>query len=185
MPMPVRVETTEFEGLLRVYTGRARDARGFFSEVYSQRMFSEAGIPAAFVQDSMSESAKGVLRGMHYQLMPEGQGKLVRCLHGAVFDVAVDLRVGSATFGKWYGLELSAENGVALFIPVGFAHGFLVLEEASLLHYKCTAHHAPECERTLSYCCPKVGIVWPEVARMVSDRDAVAPGLEEEEYNFG
>src|SRR5690606_21687786 len=104
---------------------------------------------------------KGTLRGLHYQNRPEGMGKLVRCVHGSVFDVAVDLRHGSPTYGQWHGLELTAENHLSFWVPAGFAHGFIALEDDSLVHYKCSAHHAPESERSLNYACPKVAITWP------------------------
>lgn len=184
MPMPVSVEEGGLNGLLLVRTGLFRDERGFFAETYSRNMFRAAGFEAEFVQDNLSESCLGTLRGMHYQIHPGAMGKLVRCVRGAVFDVAVDLRRGSPTFGHWRGHTLSEANGLSLWIPEGFAHGFVSLEDHTLVHYKCSAHHAPECERSLSYKCPKIGIEWPMTPKVVSKKDAAAPGLEAAEYNF-
>ncbi len=182
--MPVDVERTSLEGVWVIRSELFRDDRGFFCELYSQRAFLEVGLNAVFVQDNLSESARGVLRGMHFQVLPEGMGKLVRCLRGAVFDVAVDLRRGSPTYGCWEGRELSEANGFALWIPVGFAHGFLALSDRALVHYKCTNFHAPHAERSLSYRCPRVGIVWPASPTIVSPRDAAAPGLDDCDHNF-
>jgi dTDP-4-dehydrorhamnose 3,5-epimerase len=184
MPMPVTLESTPIDGLLIVKTGVFHDERGFFSESHSQKMWQEAGFTATFVQDNLSKSAKGTLRGLHYQNQPEGMGKLVRCLSGAVYDVAVDLRKASPTYGQWHGLELSGENHLSFWVPAGFAHGFLALEDDSLVHYKCTAHHAPDCERALNYACPKVGIAWPVEPTIITQKDADAPGLDDVDTNF-
>ncbi len=184
MPMPVAIEKTEFDGLYVVRTGLIRDDRGFFAETYSKNMYREAGLAGEFVQDNLSESAKGTLRGMHYQIEPDGMVKLVRCLRGAIYDVVVDLRRGAPTFGKWWGCELNERDGATLWIPVGFAHGFLALEESSVVHYKCTAHHVPSAERSLSYACPKVGIEWPAPPALISKKDIAAPCLDEAEFNF-
>jgi len=184
MPMPVTIEPTDVPDVLIVRTGCARDDRGYFSESYSRRMWAEAGFTKDFVQDNVSFSAKGTLRGMHYQIHPEAMGKLVRCLRGSIFDVAVDLRDGSPTFGKWIGQELSEENQLSFWVPVGFAHGFLALEDDTLVHYKCTAHHAPEHERALNYNCPDVGIQWPFEPTRITDKDRDAPTLSAAEFNF-
>jgi dTDP-4-dehydrorhamnose 3,5-epimerase len=184
MPMPVKITPTELDGVLVVQTGVARDHRGFFSETYSREMFAKAGFTDSFVQDNLSESKKGTLRGLHYQLEPKGMGKLVRVVRGAVFDVAVDLRRGSPSFGKWVGRTLTAENGLCLWVPIGFAHGFLALADETLVLYKCTAIHAPEAERAVNYADPAIGIHWPEPAVLVTDKDAGAPRLEGAEYNF-
>lgn len=184
MPMPVNMEATEIEGVLLVKTGLIRDNRGYFSESYSRMMWEDAGFTETFVQDNLSQSARGTLRGMHYQIEPEGMGKLVRCVKGAIFDVAVDLRRSSPSFGQWVGRGLTGENGHALWVPAGFAHGFLALDDDTLVYYKCTAHHAPDFERSLSYKCPKVGITWPLTPTLVSPKDEIAPGLDEAEYNF-
>lgn len=184
MPMPVTMEPTGFDGIQIIKTGLFRDVRGFFSETYSKMMYAEAGFSEEFVQDNLSESCKGTLRGLHYQIHPQPMGKLVRCIKGAVFDVVVDLRRSSATFGKWWGCELNEANGITLWIPIGFAHGFISLEDGTLVHYKCTGYHSPACERSLSYKCPKVGIQWPVAPSVISPKDAAAPDLDHAEYNF-
>lgn len=155
------------------------DARGFFLETYSARRYAAAGIPPAFVQDNVSRSRRGVLRGLHYQ-EPDAQGKLVSALEGAVWDVAVDVRVGSPTFGRWAGAELSAANKQQLWVPPGFAHGFVVLSDEALFAYKCTAYYRPEYERVVRWDDPAIGIAWPEMgARTLSPKDAGAPTLAE------
>jgi dTDP-4-dehydrorhamnose 3,5-epimerase len=184
MPMPVTFHTTEIPGVLVIETGVFRDQRGFFSESYNREVWAEKGFVETFVQDNISLSVKGTLRGMHYQLEPHGMGKLVRVVHGAVFDVAVDIRCGSPTYGQWVGRELSGSNGLSLWVPPGFAHGFVALGDNTLVAYKCSACHAPASERSLSYACPKVGIDWPLEPTVISDKDAAAPGLDEAETNF-
>ncbi|HEX3572332.1 MAG TPA: dTDP-4-dehydrorhamnose 3,5-epimerase [Acidobacteriaceae bacterium] len=136
------------------------DERGFFLEVYNQATFEKLGLPKAFVQDNHSGSQKGVLRGLHYQIQ-QPQGKLVRALSGAIFDVAVDLRRGSRQFGQWVGVELSAENKRQLWVPPGFAHGFLTLTDFAEVSYKVTQLYAPEHERSLLWNDPAVGVQWP------------------------
>jgi dTDP-4-dehydrorhamnose 3,5-epimerase len=182
--MPVTFTETEIDGVLVAKTGIFHDQRGFFSESYSERMWREAGFNEVFLQDNVSKSAKGVLRGMHYQINPDGMGKLVHVISGAIFDVAVDLRQESPTFGKWVGRELTGENHLALWVPVGFAHGFVALEDDTLVHYKCTNVHAPDSERSLSYKDPAVGIEWPLQPTIVSDKDEVAPLLADADTNF-
>ena len=184
MPMEVRIQPTEIESVLEVHTGIVEDERGSFSESYSSEMWSRAGFEQDFVQDNLSRSCRGTLRGMHYQINPDGMGKLVRCLSGAIFDVAVDLRRSSETFGQWVGRELSGANGVSLWVPVGFAHGFVALEEGSLVHYKCTAIHTPANERSLSYRDPRLGIAWPIAPTVVSAKDEEAPLFDAAEMNF-
>ncbi|MEJ0100732.1 MAG: dTDP-4-dehydrorhamnose 3,5-epimerase [Pseudomonadota bacterium] len=154
------------------------DARGFFMESYNERAFSAAmGIAVHFVQDNHSRSACGVLRGLHYQLAPHAQGKLVRVTSGRVFDVAVDMRRGSSRFGQWAGVELSCENHRQLWIPPGFAHGFLVLSESADFLYKTTDYYAPQAERSVKWDDQSIGIRWPLAAGSkptVSDKDAAA-----------
>lgn len=154
------------------------DARGFFLETWNARSFGDAGIEAAFVQDNHSRSERGVIRGMHYQLR-KPQGKLVRVVHGAVFDVAVDVRRGSPSFGRWVGQELSDANAKMMWVPPGFAHGFLVLSESADFLYKCTDFYAPEHERTLAWNDPAVGVEWPlgGMAPSVSAKDAAGETL--------
>ncbi|EPQ0973824.1 dTDP-4-dehydrorhamnose 3,5-epimerase [Citrobacter farmeri] len=149
------------------------DDRGFFFESFSQRFFEEAvGRKVEFVQDNHSRSCKGVLRGLHYQLEPHAQGKLVRCVVGEVFDVAVDIRKESATFGKWVGVILSAENKRQLWIPEGFAHGFLVLSDAAEFVYKTTNYYHPESDRGIMWNDSSIGIKWPIIENIqLSEKD--------------
>lgn len=140
------------------------DSRGFFYESFNQQAFSEAtGAQYPFVQDNHSRSAKGVLRGLHYQLAPKAQGKLVRVARGAVFDVAVDIRKGSPTFGQWVGMELTEDNHRQLWVPPGLAHGFLVLSESADFLYKTTDYYSPEHERSIRWDDPQLAIDWPDV----------------------
>ncbi|MDU4352164.1 dTDP-4-dehydrorhamnose 3,5-epimerase [Phytobacter diazotrophicus] len=143
------------------------DARGFFFESFSQKIFEETvGKKIDFVQDNHSQSQKGVLRGLHYQLDPHAQGKLVRCIEGEVFDVAVDIRKHSATFGQWIGAILSAENKRQLWIPEGFAHGFLTLSDTAQFVYKATNYYAPQSERCIIWNDPQINIEWPDVGQV-------------------
>ncbi len=161
------------------------DERGFFMESYRKSLFQANGITPEFIQDNHSKSSKGVLRGLHYQLDPKAQGKLVRCVSGAVFDVAVDIRHGSPTFGKWVGYELSAENKQMLWIPAGFAHGFVTLADNTEFLYKTTGEYAPECDRGIKYNDPAIGIEWPELdGLLLSDKDQKQPLLQDAEINF-
>lgn len=158
------------------------DTRGFFLESFRQDLFSQAtGTNHEFIQDNHSRSSKGVLRGLHYQLPPYAQGKLVRVVSGAVFDVAVDIRRNSSSFGKWVGTKLTAESQHQLWIPPGFAHGFVVLSESADFVYKTTAYYAPESERGLLWSDADVGIQWPEldVALSLSDKDQKQPLLQQ------
>ena len=184
MPMPIDFAKTEIAGVLEVKTALFEDDRGFFSETYSLPVWEAGGFDQVFVQDNLSGSRKGTLRGMHYQLSAHGLGKLVRVVHGAVFDVAVDLRKGSPSFGRWVGRTLSRENMLALWVPVGFAHGFVALEDDTLVWYKCTGTHVPEAERSLNYKDPEVAIEWPLEPSIVSQKDAEAPLLGDAEYDF-
>lgn len=157
------------------------DDRGFFYESFNQRAFAEAtGLDLCFVQDNHSKSARNVLRGLHYQLPPREQGKLVRVVAGEVFDVAVDIRRDSPTFGRWVGEVLSADNKRQLWIPPGFAHGFLTLSESAEFLYKTTDYYVPESERGIVWNDPLLAIVWPLLERpILSARDAAAPELRE------
>lgn len=161
------------------------DERGFFLESYKKSLFVVNGIDVEFIQDNHSKSSKGVLRGLHYQLDPKAQGKLVRCVTGSVFDVAVDIRHGSPTFGKWVGFELSAENKQMLWIPAGFAHGFVTLEDGTEFLYKTTGEYAPECDRGIKYDDPAIGINWPQIGELLlSDKDKKQPLLKDADINF-
>jgi dTDP-4-dehydrorhamnose 3,5-epimerase len=169
------VETTGLEGLLILRPRRFGDDRGWFSEVWNRRALAEAGIDADFVQDNHSMSSKkGTLRGLHYQSPPHGQAKLVRCSAGAIWDVVVDARRGSPTYGKWMGVELSADTGRQLFVPVGFLHGFSTLTNSAEVLYKCTDYYAPV--GSVAWNSPSLGIDWrldgtPEL----SAKDQAAP----------
>jgi dTDP-4-dehydrorhamnose 3,5-epimerase len=162
-----------------------KDARGTFREIYKASEFSKFGIRASFKQDNLSVSAPGVLRGMHYQKRPFAQAKLAICVEGEVFDVAVDIRKGSPTYGKWVGETLSAENGRMLYIPEGFAHGFCVLGDSpARFIYKCGAEYSPENEKGFVWNDRKVGIKWPVKNPIVSPRDAACPALEDADNDF-
>ncbi len=169
------------EGLKVIEPTVFRDARGYFVETYNQNDMHEHGLDMVFVQDNQSMSVKGVLRGLHYQKhFP--QGKLVRAVRGTVFDVAVDLRTGSATYGKWYGVELSAENMRQFYIPEGFAHGFLVLSDEAEFAYKCTDFYHPGDEGGLAWNDPDIGVAWPIPEGMeliLSEKDRKWGGLAE------
>ena len=162
------------------------DHRGFFAETYSRRKYSELGIDDDFVQDNHSISREvGTLRGLHFQAPPHAQAKLVRCGSGAIFDVAVDIRKGSPTYGHWEGYELTAENGYQLYIPVGFAHGFVTLKQDSEIVYKCSDYYAPETEGSVLWNDTDIGIDWPTGADpILSDKDAAAPLLADIESPF-
>jgi len=147
------------------------DQRGFFMETWSRERYCQAGINGEFVQDNMSCSTRGTLRGLHFQ-HPQGQGKLVQALAGAIFDVVVDIRVNSPSFGQWFGTELNAETRKQLYIPPGFAHGFCVLSETALFSYKCTDYYSPQNEGGIQWNDPDIGIDWPlEGQPILSDRD--------------
>ena len=184
MPMPVTMRETEIDGVLEVVNTFFGDDRGFFSELYNREVWAEAGFKDTFVQDNLSLSSKGVLRGLHYQIKPHGMGKLVRVITGAIFDVAVDLRRGSPTFGQAVCRELSGENRLAFWIPSGFAHGFLALADNTLVLYSCTANHAPETERAIRWDDPELAVPWPSKPLVVSKKDAEAPLFKDAEYNF-
>jgi dTDP-4-dehydrorhamnose 3,5-epimerase len=176
----VLIERTPLAQLLVLTPRYFRDERGFFTESYNKRAFAEAvGADFDFVQDNHSRSEKGVLRGLHYQLPPRAQGKLVRVVNGEIFDVAVDLRRSSLTFGRWFGILLSAEKGNQLWIPPGFAHGFLTLSESADVLYKASDYYDPACERSIIWNDPDIGIDWPPADRhLLSAKDADAHRLE-------
>ncbi len=181
--MLYKVTQTPLAGVLVLEPKVFGDARGFFFESFNQRDFNQAiGLNETFVQDNHSKSVKGVLRGMHYQTQ-HAQGKLVRVIQGAVFDVAVDIRQGSSTFGQWFGLELSAENKKQLWIPAGLAHGFLVTSESAEFSYKTTDYYHPEFERSLFWNDSAIGIEWPlhllEAPPLLAPKDADAQKLNE------
>lgn len=180
--MLLTVTPTRLPEVLVVEPKVLGDARGFFTESWNEARFNEAtGNTLRFVQDNHSRSSRGVLRGLHFQLPPHAQGKLVRCVSGTVFDVAVDMRRSSSRFGQWAGVELSAENQKQLWIPPGFAHGFVVLSESADFLYKTTDYYAPDCEGCVRWDDPGVGIEWPlgDIVPQLADKDAKAPLLKE------
>jgi dTDP-4-dehydrorhamnose 3,5-epimerase len=179
------LETT-FPGLILIKPDVYADSRGYFFESFNQERFQFHGIISGFVQDNESMSSKGVIRGLHYQLEPFAQAKLVRVVQGEVFDVAVDLRKGSPTFGKWFGTELSAENKLQMLVPKGFAHGFSVLSPTVLFSYKCDKVYNRQMERTIRFDDPFLGIDWklPEDEWSISDKDKLATDFLHAEMNF-
>lgn len=177
----ITVTTCDIEGLKVIEPKVFGDNRGYFMETYNRKDYTDAGIPQEFVQDNQSSSTKGVLRGLHFQIQYP-QDKLVRVVSGEVFDVAVDMRPGSATYGKWFGVILSAENKKQFFIPKNFAHGFVVLSETAEFAYKCTDFYHPGDEGGLRWNDPDIGIEWPIPADMelnINDRDQNWPGIKE------
>lgn len=175
----MRVDQTDLPGVLLITPRRFGDHRGYFCETYNERAFHEAGISERFVQDNHSLSTQpATVRGLHFQTPPAAQAKLVRCVRGAIFDVAVDIRRHSPTYGQWVGYELSAETGAQLYVPAGFAHGFMTLRPETEVLYKCSALYAPESEGALLWSDPEIGIDWPlPAASVLSEKDAVAPRL--------
>jgi dTDP-4-dehydrorhamnose 3,5-epimerase len=174
----MNVITCEIPGLMVFEPKVFGDSRGFFVETYNQQRYTEAGLNAIFVQDNLSFSRQGILRGLHFQ-NPNPQGKLLQVLQGEVFDVAVDLRRSSPTFGRWHGLLLSAENKRQFYVPPGFAHGFQVVSEAALFSYKCTALYSPKDEAAVRWDDPDLGIAWPLTSPLLSEKDGKAPRLKE------
>jgi dTDP-4-dehydrorhamnose 3,5-epimerase len=174
----LNVFETELPGVLVIQPDVFGDDRGFFMESWNGARYEEQGIPDRFVQDNLSFSAHGVLRGLHFQ-NPQAQGKLVSVLRGEVFDVAVDIRVGSPTFGGWTGSTLSEVNRRQLWVPPGFAHGFVVTSEEALFSYKCTDYFATEYDRSILWNDPAIGIQWPIQDPKLSDKDRIAPPLNE------
>jgi len=174
----MKVIQTGIDGLTLIESRIFEDARGHFLEVFKVPVFRDLGLPVDFVQDNVSVSHKGVIRGLHYQIAPAAQAKLVRCLQGSVFDVAVDLRKGSPTFGNWFGVTLKPTQQ-ALFIPAGFAHGFQALESKSMIYYKCDALYSPQFERGFRFDDPDLGIKWPLPPVGISDKDLQLPLLKD------
>jgi dTDP-4-dehydrorhamnose 3,5-epimerase len=166
----MKVIRCPISGLLTIEPKVFGDARGFFLETWNLDRYRAAGLDADFVQDNLSFSRRGILRGLHFQ-NPKPQGKLLQVLLGEVFDVAVDIRRSSPTFGKWHGLVLSAENKRQFYIPPGFAHGFVVLSETALFHYKCTECYSPKDEMAIRWDDPDIGVEWPLKEPLLSERD--------------
>lgn len=179
----MNVIETRLEGVVIVEPKRFGDERGFFAETFQASRYREAGIAGPFVQDNFSHSERGVLRGLHYQIQ-NPQGKLVSVVQGEVFDVAVDIRVNSPTFGEWVGVSLSGENGRQLYVPPGFAHGFCVVSETADFTYKCTDYYNPAAERSILWNDPDLAIDWPVTSPAISAKDAQGSPLRSAEL-FG
>ena len=177
---------TKLDGVKVIEPTVYGDHRGWFMESYNQELFIENGIAINFVQDNHSFSAiKGTLRGLHYQMEPKAQTKLVRCTKGSIYDVAVDIRIGSPTYGQWFGVELSADNKKQLLVPKGFAHGFITLTEDTEVQYKVDELYSPEHDRGIAYNDTTINIDWPlEGTPILSDKDKVAKSLQDAENNF-
>jgi dTDP-4-dehydrorhamnose 3,5-epimerase len=176
----VQIERTKLEGVVIITPRRFPDSRGFFSESWSRRQMREQGLDHDWVQDNHSMSNQpGTLRGLHYQSPPHAQAKLVRCGRGVLFDVAVDIRKGSPTYGQWVGVELSFENGRQLLIPAGFLHGFVTRTADTEIIYKCSDYYAPECDGAIRFDCQQIGIDWGlgDNTPALSDKDEAAPTL--------
>ena len=182
--MPFHFERLEIPEIILIGPKIFNDARGSFMETYKYSDFVRMGIKAHFVQDNYSRSSTGVLRGLHYQKAPYAQGKLVQCLQGKIFDVAVDIRKGSPTFGRWVNAELSRENGFMLYVPPGFAHGFLVLSEYADVIYKCTQEYSQENDRGVIWNDPDLNIRWPSKNPFLSEKDGRHPMLKNADNNF-
>ncbi len=174
----MKVLNTEIPGVLLFEPPVFRDARGYFSETWNRVRYAEAGLDVDFFQDNVSYSVKGVLRGLHLQ-EPHPQGKLVHALEGEIFDVAVDVRVGSPTFLRWVGASLSSDNRRQIYVPPGFAHGFAVLSDTALVVYKCTEIYRPQSEMSLLWNDPKLAIDWPVTDPIISPKDLAAPTLDD------
>ena len=180
----MQIEDTPLSGVKILTPNRFGDARGFFSESWNKNLLADRGIPLEFVQDNHSMSAQvGTVRGLHFQAPPHAQDKLVRCGRGALFDVAVDIRKGSPTYGEWFGIELSAENGKQLLVPKGFLHGFITRAPNTEILYKCTDYYAPDCDGAVHW--DSCGIIWGhDGAGLLSDKDVAAPSLAEFDSPF-
>lgn len=181
----MQITKTNIEGLVILEPKAFADDRGFFMESYNHEIYVGLGIVDTFVQDNISVSKKGVLRGLHFQTEPHAQGKLVSVLRGSVLDVAVDIRVGSPTFGKHVTVELSAENKKQFFVPAGFAHGFMSLEDNTMFSYKCTNTYHKECEGGIRFDDEDLAITWPEGEKLISDKDKILLSFKEYKKSLG
>ncbi len=182
--MPFSFTRLEISDVVRIEPRVFPDARGFLVEMYKRSDFDRNGVPSAFVQDNYSHSVRGALRGLHYQKTPAAQGKLVSVIRGEIFDVAVDIRKGSPTYGRWVATTLSDQNHQMMFVPEGFAHGFCVLSGEADVVYKVTAEYAPAYDRGIRWDDPDVGVKWPLAAPLLSEKDANLPGLRDADNNF-
>lgn len=177
-------EPLPLSGLIKIQATGYPDDRGIFVEIFKESMFKEAGLVHSYVQDNYSHSKKNVLRGLHYQQHPASQAKLIRCLQGEIFDVAVDIRKSSPTYGRWFGLKLTGDEYTMLHIPAGFAHGFIVRSETADILYKCSAEYSPADERGICWNDPVLNIHWNCPDPIVSKKDGALPLLREAENNF-
>jgi dTDP-4-dehydrorhamnose 3,5-epimerase len=177
----MEIVKTEIVGVKLLKPKVFEDARGYFFEAFSEQRYWKCGIDCHFVQDNESMSMRGVLRGLHYQIAPHAQAKLIRVVRGAVLDVAVDIRKGSPTFGKYAMVELSEKNKQQIYIPHGFAHGFLVLEDNTIFSYKCDAYYNPSCERGIRWDDPTIAVPWPklDIPYILSEKDKKLPLLQD------
>jgi dTDP-4-dehydrorhamnose 3,5-epimerase len=176
--MPLKQKETSLPGVVIIEVDIFTDTRGFFFEAYHQKKYADIGLDQVFVQDNLSHSRLGTLRGLHYQLK-HAQAKLIYVVSGEIFDVAVDVRRGSPTFGQWTGVYLSQENRQQIFVPRGFAHGFCVLSNTADIVYKCTDLYVPDDEHGVYYADPQIGIQWPEKTPILSEKDSKYPNLNE------
>lgn len=179
----MRIEPQSIPEILLVTPTKLGDDRGYFAELYREALLGDYGV-AAMVQHNFSRSSKGVLRGLHYQLSSAPLGKLIHCLAGRIFDVAVDIRRGSPSYGEWFGIELAPESMCALYVPEGFAHGFCALTDIADVFYSQTGYHAPEFERGIRWNDPTLDIQWPTEHPKLSAKDAAAPGLADADNDF-
>lgn len=177
---------TGFEDLVIIEPRVFKDDRGYFMESYNQDTFHSLGLKNRWVQDNQSRSVKGVVRGLHYQLNPNAQSKLIRVIEGEIYDVALDLRTNSKTFGKWFGISLSDQNKKQFLVPAGFAHGFSVLSESATVLYKCDTLYDPTSERGIDPMDPELSIDWmlKDASIILSDKDSTSPSFKKAEYNF-
>ncbi len=182
--MPFTYKNLELPGVVLIEPKKFADPRGFFAEIYKGSDFRQAGVSKPIAQINYSKSEKNVLRGLHYQKDPMAQGKMMQVIDGKIFDVAVDLRKGSPTYGRWIGEELSSDNLKILYIPEGFAHGFCVLSDNAMITYYCTNTYAPEHERGIIWNDPDLNITWPVKAPLISERDSKFSTLKEADNNF-
>ena len=180
------IQTTPIDGLLVLTPKVFKDERGYFFESFNQIVLRDSGILFNSVQDNESKSSKGVIRGLHYQIEPFGQAKLIRVIEGRIFDVALDLRRDSVTFSKWFGIELDSEKKDQFLIPAGFAHGFSVLSDIAIIQYKCSSVYNPQYERGISLNDPELDINWKlgSAAPLISEKDLKQPLFKDAEYNF-
>lgn len=182
----MKIIETGIKGLVMIEPRVFEDPRGYFYESYNKNTYSKSGISMEFVQDNESQSQYGVIRGLHFQKAPYAQTKLVRVIHGSIYDVALDLRRGSPTFGKWFGIELTRENRLQMYVPKGFAHGFSVISDIAVVNYKCDEYYQPSSEAGIRFDDPSLGIDWKidSGRQLISDKDNALPFLQDADYNF-